>query len=87
MATDGPKLGWITDPKQVFFYVERRVSPPLEELVRTEGFLDALTVVNAVKRIAGNVVRGGQEAIASAVGLPTGSQVERLIRALEDARR
>lgn len=84
MASNEPSLGWITDPKQVFFYLERKVSPPLEEFVRTDGFLDALTVANSVSRIAGNIVHGGQQAIASAVGLPTNRQIERLIRAMED---
>ncbi len=76
-------LGWIVDPTQVYFTLERRVSPPLEDIVRTDAFLDALTAWTSIQRLAKGAIRQGQTAIAGSLGLPTSRQVARLTRAIE----
>jgi hypothetical protein len=43
---------WATDWKVAFFAAERRLSPRLERAIRTDVFLDAMTVANSVSRLA-----------------------------------
>jgi hypothetical protein len=74
---------WTTDWKAAFFAVERRLSPPLERLVRTDAFLDALTVWNSLSRLAGRSVGGVRTAIAASVGLPTTRQIADLQRSVD----
>ncbi|NMO02647.1 hypothetical protein HH308_15650 [Gordonia sp. TBRC 11910] len=76
-------LEWVGDPKLAYFALERKVSPGLEEFVRTDAFLDAMTAATSIQRLVGHAVRGAQAAIAGSLGFPTGRQVERLTRAVE----
>jgi hypothetical protein len=74
---------WSTDWKVAFFAAERRLSPRLERLVRTDEFLDALTVANSLSRIAGRSVEGARNAIAGSLGLPTSRDVVQLQHSLD----
>jgi hypothetical protein len=74
---------WTTDWKVAFFAAERRLSPRLEQLVRTDAFLDALTVWNSLSRLAGRSVGGVRTAIAASMGLPTTRQIAELQRSVD----
>ena len=45
-----------TDWKKAFFAAERRLSPKLEQLVRTDAALDALAVATGLTRFAARTV-------------------------------
>ena len=68
-------LGWATDWKAAFFAAERRLSPRLEQAIRTDVFLDAMTVANSLSRLAQRSADGARYSIADALGLPTSRQV------------
>ena len=74
---------WATDWKVAFFAAERRLSPRLERLVRTDAFLDALTVSNSLSRLAGRSLDGVRSAIAGSLGLPTSQQITQLQRSVD----
>ena len=47
----------MTDWTKLYFLVEKRVSPRLEQLTRTAGFLDVVAVANGVSWMATRTVR------------------------------
>jgi hypothetical protein len=74
---------WATDWKVAFFAAERRLSPRLERAIRTDVFLDAMTVANSVSRLAHRSADGARYSIADALGLPTSRQVGDLQRSMD----
>src|ERR1700755_451796 len=74
---------WATDWKVAFFAAERRLSPRLEQAVRTDVFLDAMTVANSLGRLAQRSADGARYAIADALGLPTSRQIAHLQRSMD----
>ena len=69
---------WATDWKTAFFAAERRLSPRLEQAVRTDTVLDAITVANSLGRLAHRSVDAARYAIADALGLPSSRQIAQL---------
>ena len=67
-----------TDWKKAFFAAERRLSPKLEQLVRTDAFLDALAVTNGLTRFASRTAGSVAYGLVEAAGLPSSRQVRRL---------
>src|SRR4029077_8204832 len=74
---------WAMDWKVVFFAAERRLSPRLEEAIRTDVFLDAMTVANSLSRLAQRSADGARYSIAGALGVPTSRQVADLQRSMD----
>jgi hypothetical protein len=74
---------WAMDWKVVFFAAERRLSPRLEQAIRTDVFLDAMTVANSLSRLAQRSVDGARYLIADALGVPTSRQVADLQRSMD----
>jgi hypothetical protein len=74
---------WATDWKVAFFAAERRLSPRLEQAIRTDVFLDAMTVTYSLSRLAQRSVGGARYSIADALGLPTSRQVAELQRSMD----
>ena len=74
---------WATDWKAAFFAAERRLSPHLEQAIRTDVFLDAMTVTNSLSRLAQRSADGARYSIADALGLPTSRQVADLQRSMD----
>jgi hypothetical protein len=74
---------WATDWKAAFLAAERRLSPRLEQAVRTDVFLDAMTVANSLGRLAQRSADGVRYSIADALGLPTSRQVAGLQRSMD----
>ncbi len=72
-----------TDWKKAFFAAERRLSPKLEQLVRTDPMLDALAVANGLTRFAVRTVNTLGNGLVEAVGLPSSRQVRGLQRAID----
>jgi hypothetical protein len=68
---------------QVFSSVERRVSPRLEEWVRSGAFLDAVAVVNNLSRGGARTVEGALASVLEAVGVPSARQVRSLQKSLD----
>jgi len=71
-----------TDWKKVFFAVERRLSPLLEQLVRTDAARDALAVATGLTRFAARTVAAVGNGVVESVGLPSSRQVRRLQRSV-----
>jgi hypothetical protein len=69
----GPPL-W----RQAFDAVERRVTPPAEELVRTPGFAVGVAVVSKARSVARGAARGVSSRAWHLLNLPAGSDVSRL---------
>lgn len=74
---------WATDWKVAFFAAERRLSPRLEQAIRTDAFLDAMTVAYSLSRLAQRSVGGARYSIGDALGLPTSRQVADLQRSMD----
>jgi hypothetical protein len=74
---------WATDWKVAFFKAERHLSPRLEQAIRTDVFLDAMTVANSLSRLAQRSADGARYSIADALGLPTSRQVADLQRSMD----
>jgi hypothetical protein len=72
-----------TDWKKAFFATERRLSPMLEQLVRTDPMLDALAVANGLTRFAVRTVNTVGNGLVEAVGLPSSRQVRGLQRSVD----
>jgi hypothetical protein len=72
-----------TDWKKAFFAAERRLSPQLEKLVRTEAFLDAVSVANGLTRLTTRTARDAGNRVVEALGLPSSRQVQRLQRSID----
>ena len=70
--------GFSADWKKAFFAAERRLSPKLEQLVRTDAFLDALAVTNGLTRFASRTAGSVANGLVEAAGLPSSRQVRRL---------
>ena len=68
---------------QVFFAAESRLSPRLERLVRTDGFLDTLAVANGVSRLAKRSAGNFGNGLVEALGLPSSRQVRQLQRSVD----
>jgi len=71
-----------TDWKKVFFVVERRLSPKLEQLVRTDAALDALAAATGLTRFAARTVAAIGNGVVETVGLPSSRQVRALQRSV-----
>ena len=69
---------WATDWKTTILTVERRLSPRLEQAVRTDVFLDAMTAANSLNRLAQRSADAARYSIADALGLPTSRQIAQL---------
>ena len=69
---------WATDWKTAILAAERRLSPRLEQAVRTDVFLDAMTVANSLNRLAHRSADAARFSIANALGLPTSRQIAQL---------
>ena len=69
---------WATDWKTAILRAERRLSPHLEQAVRTDAFLDAMTVANSLNRLAHRSADAARYSIADALGLPTSRQIAQL---------
>lgn len=79
---------WITrDPVQTYYGLEKVVSPRLEQALRTDAAMDAITVGLAVRRIVGRTAVGVTNGLVEAVGLPSSRQVRRLQRSLDELQR
>src|SRR6201984_2992030 len=74
---------WATDWKTAFFTAERRLSPRLEQAIRTDAFLDAMTVANSLGRLAPRSADGARYLIVDALGVPTSRQVADLQRSMD----
>jgi len=74
---------WATDLKAAFFAAERHVSPRLEQAIRTDTFLDAMTVANSISRLAHRSADGARFSIAEALGVPTSRQILDLQRSID----
>ena len=74
---------WATDWKVPFFAAERRLSTHLEQAVRTDVFLDAMTVANSLNRLAQRSADGARYSIAGALGLPSSRQIADLQRSID----
>jgi hypothetical protein len=74
---------WAMDWEVVFFAAERRLSPRLEQAIRTDVFLDAMTVANSLSRLAQRSADGARYLIADALGVPTSRQVADLQRSMD----
>jgi hypothetical protein len=72
-----------TDWKKAFFAVERRLSPKLEQLVRTDAALDALAVATGLTRFAARTISAVGNGVVETVGLPSSRQVRRLQRSVD----
>ena len=72
-----------TDWKKAFFAAERRLSPKLEQLVRTDAMLDALAVATGLTRFATRTVTALGNGLVETVGLPSSRQVRRLQRSVD----
>jgi hypothetical protein len=72
-----------TDWKKAFFAAERRLSPKLEQLVRTDAALDALAVATGLTRFAARTVTAIGNGLVETVGLPSSRQVRRLQRSVD----
>ena len=68
----------LPDWKTTILAAERRLSPRLEQAVRTDVFLDAMTVVNSLNRLARRSADAARFSIADALGLPTSRQIAQL---------
>jgi hypothetical protein len=64
--------------RQAFDAVERRVTPPAEELVRTPGFAVGAALVGRARSVARGAARGLTARAWHLVNLPAGSDVSRL---------
>jgi hypothetical protein len=74
---------WAMDWKVVFFAAERRLSPRLEQAIRTDVFLDAMTVANSLRRLAQRSADSARYLTADALGVPTSRQVADLQRSMD----
>ncbi len=72
-----------TDWKKAFFAAERRLSPKLEQLLRTDGMLDALAVGYGLTRFAARTVGAVGNGLVETVGLPSSRQVRGLQRSVD----
>ena len=72
-----------SDWKKFFFAVEGMLSPRLEELTRSEAFLDSVAVVNGITRVTRSTVRSAGTTVLEGLGLPSGRQLARLQRTLD----
>ena len=72
-----------TDWKKAFFAAERRLSPKLEQLVRTDAAMDALAVATGLTRFAARTVTAFGNGVVETVGLPSSRQVRRLQRSVD----
>jgi hypothetical protein len=68
----------LPDWKTTILAAERRLSPRLEQAVRTDVFLDAMTVANSLNRLAHRCADAARFSIADALGLPTSRQIAQL---------
>jgi hypothetical protein len=68
---------------RVFNAVERRVSPRLEEWVRSDAFLDAVAVGTSVSRRGARTIEGALASVLETVGVPSARQVRSLQRSLD----
>jgi hypothetical protein len=71
-----------TDWKKAFFAAERRLSPKLEQLVRTDAALDALAVATGLTRFAARTVTALGNGFVETIGLPSSRQIRRLQRSV-----
>ena len=78
-----PPEWFTTDWKKAFFAAERRLSPKLEQLVRTDAALDALAVATGLTRFAAGTVTAFGNGFVETVGLPSSRQVRRLQRSVD----
>src|ERR1700730_5967312 len=74
---------WATDWKTAILTLERRLSPELERLVRTDEVLDAITVTYSLRRLIGRLAAGVRDGIPGSLGLPTALQVKQLQRSID----
>jgi hypothetical protein len=68
---------------RVFTAVERRASPRIEEWVRSDLFLDTVTIANSVSRSGVRLVEGTLASALEAAGVPSARQVRSLQTSLE----
>ena len=59
------------------------VPPRLEQAIRTDAFLDAMTVANSLGRLAQRSADGARYLIVDALGVPTSRQVADLQRSMD----
>ena len=78
-----PPEWFTTDWKKAFFAAERRLSPKLEQLVRTDAALDALAVATGLTRFAARTVAAFGNGVVETVGLPSSRQIRRLQRSVD----
>jgi hypothetical protein len=64
--------------RQAFDAVEKRVTPPAEQLVRTPGFSVGVAVVGKARSVARGAARGVSARAWHLLNLPAGSDVSRL---------
>jgi hypothetical protein len=64
--------------RQAFDAVEKRVTPPAEQLVRTPGFSVGVAVVGRARALARGAARGASARAWHLLNLPAGSDVSRL---------
>jgi hypothetical protein len=78
------KPEWLsTDWKKAFFAAERQLSPRLERAVRTDAFLDALTMATGLSRLVSRTAYRAGNGLVEALGLPSSRQVRRLQRSVD----
>jgi hypothetical protein len=75
------------DWRPVFYATERRLSPRLEALLRTDAAQDGIAVANGLTRLLGRSIRDAGTSVLEAVGLPSGRQLSRLQRAIDSLSR
>lgn len=74
---------WSPDWRPVFYAAERRLSPRLEALLRTDAAQDGIAVANGLSRLLTRSLRDAGTSVLEAVGLPSGRQLSRLQRSID----
>jgi hypothetical protein len=67
----------------IFSAVERRVSPRVEEWVRSDVFLDTVAIVNSVSRRGVRMVEGTLASALEVLGVPSARQLRSLQSSLD----
>ena len=74
------------DWKKAFFAAEARLSPRLEQLVRTDAVLDALAVANGASRLARRLAGQLGCGLVERAGLPSHRQLRQLQQSVDALR-
>lgn len=74
---DKPDKPWL---RQLYDSVERRITPPLEEFVRTDRYAELTAALGQLQGMVTGGVRGATTSFWHLLNLPAGTDVQRLRR-------